>query len=231
MADVSLTVGSVMEMLTVRMDLTKTQPFVIKERVTRTQNLAAKMEDAFQNYGCVISTTIVEMIQMNLPTCAGRRIAQLDGRGVQVDQITDVFLNGCSVMAKMTAETVPMNCLKIVHLATPKLTLNVPITDAFQNNGSVTSLTIVEMDQMRLNRYVKEIIENALNLNLGVTMENVYLLGGDATMKMIAGITLMKWVAADSNVKTEHSSVHLGIVLLHISVVMVTGTVEICLMK
>ena len=48
---------------------------------------------------------------------------------------------------------------------------------------------------------------------------------------MIVMMVLMNFIVKTSNARTEHSNVNRAIVLLHISVVMVIGTVEICQMK
>ena len=67
------------------------------------------MVNVSQFCGNAILTTTVGTIQTNLPTFVETKIAPLDGADVQVMPITDVFLNGCSAMAKMIAATVPTN--------------------------------------------------------------------------------------------------------------------------
>lgn len=84
---------------------------------------------------------------------------------------------------------------------------------------------------MKLLNFAKENIVIALNQNSVVEMENVSVVAGDVTMKMIVEICLMKLAVKSSNARMEHSSVLQDIVSLHISDAMVTEIVVICLMK
>jgi hypothetical protein len=174
---------------------------------------------------------IVEMTPMNQLICVVNEIVQQDGNGVQDNQITDAFQNGCSVMVKMIVGITVMKHQKIAQFAIQRPTSNVITTDVFQNNGHAILLTIVVMAVMKWIPCVKENIENVQNQNSVATIANVFQVVGVVIMKMIVAILVMSYIVKDSNVKMEHSSVHLVIVLLLISVVMVIAIVEICPMK
>lgn len=103
--------------------------------MTQTLNLIVRMADVFQNYGCAILITIVEMILMNLHTCVVKEIVQLDGRDVQDNQTTAVFQNGSSVTERMIVETTVMNSQKIVQYVILKQNSSARIIVAFLNNG------------------------------------------------------------------------------------------------
>ena len=72
-------------------------------------NSPAKMENVFQSYGAVILIMIVVMTVMSLHTFAEIRIVPAVGVDVLAMPIIGVFQNGCSVMARTTAETVLMS--------------------------------------------------------------------------------------------------------------------------
>jgi hypothetical protein len=220
-----------MVILIVKMEVTKTRPFVINELVMPKRTLLAKTDDAFRSYGCVISIMIVEMIQMNQRICAVNETVQLGGRDVLVNPITGVFPNGCSAMERMIVEIIAMNFQKIVQSVTRKLTSSARTTVAFPNNGCVILLTIVAMEVMKKKITAKENIANVQSQNFVVEMVNVFQVVGYAIMKMIVATILTRSIVKDSNVKMVHSSAHPATVLLLISVVMVIEIVAICLMK
>lgn len=91
------------------------------------------MAVALQNYGCVISITIAEMIPMNQRICADNEIVQLDGNVAQDNRITVAFQNGCSVTERMIAEITAMNYQKIVPFATRKPTSNARIIAVYRS--------------------------------------------------------------------------------------------------
>lgn len=90
----------------------------ITEPATPTLSLAARTASVFQNCGCVTTTMTVEMIATNQRTCVDNEIVQQVGSVVLVNPTTGAFQNGSSVMAKTTAETIPMKKQKIVPSAT-----------------------------------------------------------------------------------------------------------------
>lgn len=90
---------------------------------------------------------------------------------------------------------------------------------------------IVKMVQMRLPNFVKANIVNVPSQNSDVEMANVSQVVGGVIMKTIVVMAQMKSLVKTSNVKMEHSSVLLDIVLHLISVVMVIETVETCQMS
>lgn len=79
------------------------------------------------------------MILMSPLTCVVRGTARLDGRDVQDSQITDVFQNGCSVTARMTAGIIVMNFQKIVQFVQRIQTSSARIIAAFLSNGHAVS--------------------------------------------------------------------------------------------
>lgn len=137
-----------MEILTAKIVQMKTLKFVISVLVMSILNLHVKMADAYQNYGCVILIMIVGMTRTSQLTCADKGIVQLVGSVALEELITDAYRNGCSATVKMIAETIQMNYQKIAHSAILKQTSSVKITVVYQNNGDVTSLMTVGMDQM-----------------------------------------------------------------------------------
>merc|ERR1719369_19083 len=87
---------------------------VITESVTRKQNSPAAMESVFLSSGSVTMTMTVGMTVTSRLTAAGTETAQKAGEDAQVILTTDVSLNGCSAMARMTAEMEQMNCQRTV---------------------------------------------------------------------------------------------------------------------
>lgn len=155
----------------------------------------------------------------------------MDGEGVQVNRITDVYQNGCFVMAKMIVEMGQMNYQKIVHLVTVKQISRAKISVVFLNNGFVILPTIVAMEVMKRNLFANINTGNAQNLNLNVVTENVSPQDGVVTMKMTAETIQMKWTVVDSNAKMEHSNVNQVIALQLTLDATVTETVETYLTK
>lgn len=145
---------------------------------------AARMDGAFQNYGCVTLTTIAGTILMSQRTCVVRGIAQLDGNDVPVNPTIDASQNGFSAMAKTIVATTVMNFLKIVPCVSLTPTSSVTIIAAFQNNGRAILLMTVEMDLMRQNLNAKENIENVLNLSSDAKMGNVFQVDGDVVREI-----------------------------------------------
>jgi hypothetical protein len=184
-------VGDVMEMLIVRTAVTKTQDTVTKNHVIQKPNSVAKMAVAFQNCGCVISIMIVVTILMSQLTCVDKEIVPLAGNVVPANQITDAFPSGCSAMAKTIVEIIVMRLQKIVQLVIPTQTSNVIIIVVYRNNGLVTLLMTVGMDQMKPRVFAKENTENVLSQSSTVEMENVFRVDGAAIMKTIVEIPAM----------------------------------------
>lgn len=201
-----------MEIRIAKIIVMKIQLCATTDLVIPTLNLHARMDVVFLSYGCVISTMIVVMIQMNQHTCVVKRIAQQDGEGVPVRLIIDVYLNGCSVMAKTTVEMVLMKCQKTVPLVMLKLISLVKTNDAFRNNGFVISLMIAETVAMKQRLFASISTENVRSLSSNVVTENVFHQDGGAITKMIVVITQMRLIVAALNARMERSSVNRGTV-------------------
>merc|ERR1719232_2561616 len=107
--------GNVTGMRTVLMVLMRRMRFVTTENVTRRRSSPVTMANVFPSCGTATLMTIVEMTVTNLPISVVREIVLKVGEDVPVTTTTDVFLNGSSVMAKMTAEMEQMNCPRTVQ--------------------------------------------------------------------------------------------------------------------
>ena len=105
--------GNATETPTVWMDPTKMN--AICENATRRPNSRATTENASSNCGTVTLTTIAGMTVTSLLIFAVNETAQMDGGGARTTTTTDVFLSGCFVMEKMTAEMARMSCRRIVR--------------------------------------------------------------------------------------------------------------------
>lgn len=217
--------------LTAKTTATKTQSCVTIDLAIPTPNSLAKMVDVYQNSGCAISITIVGTIQMNLLTYADRRIAPLDGEGVQDNLTTDAFQNGFSAMVKTIAETVPTSWQKTVLPAVLRLTLLVKTNVAFQSNGCVILLMTVAMGAMKLKQFASTNTENVRNLSSNAATESVFPQDGAATTKTIAGTTQTKTTAEGSSARMERSSASPATVSRLTSDVMVIEIVEIYQMR
>merc|ERR1719310_2275834 len=75
--------------------------FVITESVTQKLNLPALIKNVSLNFGSATMTMTVGMTVMSQLIVVDIGTAQKDGDDAQAIQITDVFLNGSSVMVKM----------------------------------------------------------------------------------------------------------------------------------
>lgn len=179
-AGVFLTVGDVMVMQIVKMEVMRIRQFVIREFVILKLSSAARMDDAYRNFGCVTLTMIVAMIRMSQLTCVDRETARQAGEGVQALQIIDAYRDGSSAMARMIAETIVMSCLRIVQFVTLKLISSARTIAAYRNSGRATSLTIVEMERTSLIRSARENIVNVRSLSSNVQMESASRVDGDA---------------------------------------------------
>lgn len=202
------TVGSATAILIVKMVPTKLKISAIIVLATTIQNLRAKMVDAFPNCGCVISTTIVEMIPMNPRICVDNAIVPPVGRGAPEDRTTVASQNGFSVTEKTIVGMAPTSYLKIVRNATQILNLNVPTTDVFLSNGCVIFQMIAVTVPTKRKHFVRDTIDrNVLNRNSVATTENAFRHAGDAIKTMIVTTTATKLVVLVINVKMERSNV------------------------
>merc|ERR1719357_665807 len=130
--------------------------FVITESVTQKLNLPALIKNVSLNFGSVTMTMIVEMTVMSQLIVVDIGTAQKDGDDAQAIQITDVFLNGFSVMVKMTAEMAPMNCQKTVQSVKKDIenaqsqSSDVEMISAYQQDGDVIMMMTVVMEVMKV---------------------------------------------------------------------------------
>ena len=224
--------GNVMEMLTAKMQVMKTQPFATIESVIQKLSSLVRMDDVFRSYGNVILTMTVEMILMNRLTSAGSANVLMVGRDAQVKPTIDAFPSGCSVMERMIVGMAVMNFHKTVPSAMRRETSNVPTTIvASRRDGCVTLKMIAETIVMKVRHFAVDLTENALNLNSDATTTNVFQVDGVVTMMMTVGMVVMNSIAQDLLARMEHSSALVGIVLLLTSAVMVTVTAVTCQMK
>lgn len=161
--------------------------------------------------GCATPIMIVVTIVTNQHTCVVKEIVPLAGNVVQVMLTTVAYQNGSSVTEKMIVAMVRMNFLRIVPSATPKWNSNALIIDVYLNNGFATLLTIVGMVVMKLKQCARTVIENVQSLSSGVIMASVLPPDGDAILKMIVAIIVMRMVVKSSCVKMIHSNVQVVI--------------------
>merc|ERR1719266_2017173 len=124
----SLVPGSVMEMPTVWMARTKLRICATNAPAMMRQNSSVETESAFPSCGTVTTTTTVGMTRTSPLTSAVTEIAQLAGDDAQVRPTTDASLNGCSAMARMTAEMEQTRWLRTAQVR--------PTTDASLNGCS-----------------------------------------------------------------------------------------------
>ena len=116
MADVSWEHGNVMEIKTAVTGLMKMMMSVTRKNVTRRLSFHVPMVNVSPSCGTVTMMMTAEMTVTSLPTCVGRETVLRDGGGVPVTATTDVFLSGCSVMARMIVEMELMSCQRIVQI-------------------------------------------------------------------------------------------------------------------
>lgn len=206
----------------------KTRQCVIIDLVTPTLNSPARTVVAFLNYGCVISTMIVVMTLTNLLTCVARRTVPRDGEDVLARPTTDVFLNGCSAMAKTIVEMVLMSFRRTAQLATRILISHAITNVVYQNNGCATSPTIVVMEATKPKQFASINTESVLNQNSSVAVENAYRRDGAAITRTTVVTTLTRLIVEDSSARTEHSNANRDIASLPTSDVMETGIAGIC---
>merc|ERR1719507_623517 len=134
----SLVLGSVMEMPTAWMARTKQRTFATSGRAMMRRNSSAEMESASPSCGTVTTTTTVGMTQTSQLTCAETETVQLAGDDAQVRPTTDASLNGCSAMARMTAETEQTRWLRTARDARTRETSLVETSAVCPNAGCVT---------------------------------------------------------------------------------------------
>merc|ERR1719228_658840 len=163
--------------------------------VTKKQNSPAAMESVFLSCGSVTMTMTAGMTVTSRLTAAGTETTQKAGEDVQVILTTDVSLNGCSVMARMTAEMEQMNCRRTVPNVKRKVTSNVETKDVYRKDGCVISKMIVVITLMKMMRCALEDTENAQNQNLDVVTINAYQRDGGVTMMMIVEMAVTRLTA------------------------------------
>merc|ERR1719507_2950623 len=134
----SLVLGSVMEMPTAWMARTKQRTFATSGPAMMRLNSSAETESAFPSCGTVTTTTTAGMTRTSQLTSAETEIAPLAGDDAQVRPTTDASLNGCSAMARMTAETELTRWLKTAHDARTRETSLVETSAVCPNVGCVT---------------------------------------------------------------------------------------------
>lgn len=189
------------------------------------------MAAASLDCGCVISITTAVTTPMNPRTCADRGTAQLDGDVVPDNPTTDVFQNGYSVTAKMTAEMAQMNFQKTVQSVIQKRTLLARTSAAFLSSGSAISRMIAVMAAMKQKVLANTTTENAQSRNSNVETVNVFHRDGAVTTKTTVETTQMNWTAMVSSARTERSNANLDTVSQLTSGATEIATAEICLMK
>merc|ERR1719312_1481587 len=158
------------------MRLTKS---VITENAMRKPSFLAAMGSVFLSCGSVTMTTIAEMTVTNLPTAADTETAQKDGEDVRATQTTDASLNGCSAMARMTAEMELTNCPKIAQNVRKRATSNVETKGVCPKGGCVILKMIAATTRMKMMKCVRADTENAPNQNSDVATTSVFLQDGD----------------------------------------------------
>merc|ERR1719431_633107 len=137
----------------------------------------------------------VGMTVMNLPTAADTGTAQRDGEDVRAIQTTDVSLNGCSAMERMTAETERMSCLKIVQNVRKRATSSVETKGVYPKDGCVILKMIAETTPMKMMKCALEDTENAPSQNSDVETISVFPQDGDVTMMTIVVMEVMNQTA------------------------------------
>merc|ERR1719232_1116562 len=141
--------GNVTGMRTVLMVLMRRMRFVTTENVTRRRSSRVTMANVFPSCGTVTLMTIVEMTVTNLLIFVARGTVQKVGEDVPVITITDVFLNGSSAMAKMTAEMELMNCPRTVQFVRTRESSSAGTRDVSPRDGCVTLRTTAETTATR----------------------------------------------------------------------------------
>merc|ERR1719220_173988 len=145
----SLVPGSVMEMPTVWTARTKQRTCATSGPAMMRPNSSAETESAFPSCGTVTTTTTAGMTRTSQLTSAETEIAQLAGDDAQVRPTTDASLNGCSAMARMTAETELTRWLKTARDARTRETSLVEISAVCPNVGCVTLRMTAETELTR----------------------------------------------------------------------------------
>merc|ERR1719233_416189 len=158
---------------------------VITENATRKPSSPAAMENVFPSCGSVTMTMTVEMTATNPPTAADTGTAQRDGEDARAIQTTDISLNGCSAMERMTAETEQTSYLKIVQNVRKRVTSSVETKGVCRKDGCAILKTIAETTPMKMMKCAPEDTENAPSQNSDAETISVFLQGGDATMMTI----------------------------------------------
>merc|ERR1719507_368291 len=206
----SLVLGSVMEMPTAWMARTKQRTFATSGPATMRRNSSAEMESASPSCGTVTTTTTVGMTQTSQPTSAETETAQLAGDDAQVRPTTDASLNGCSAMARMTAETELTRWLKTARDARTRETSLVEISAVCPNVGCVTLKMTAATTLTREMSCVQEDTGSAQNLSSSAAMINAFLEDGAVTTTMIVATGRMKTNARSTHAHRRGSSVPLA---------------------
>lgn len=100
--------------------------------------------NAFQNCGIVILMMIVVIIQTNQLIYVETEIAAMAGKSVLHDTITDAFLVGYFVMARMIVEIILMKLiLNCAQNVTFQEISSVKMIDAFHYDGDAVNQTLI----------------------------------------------------------------------------------------
>lgn len=175
--------------------------FQITELATRAPSSAARTASAFPSCGCAIPTMIAVMTVTSRRTCVGKRIAQLDGNGVQDMRITGASRSGYSATARTIAVMVPTSARRTVRSVTPIWTSSAPITDVCRSNGFAILPTIAETAATRQTRCARISTASAPSLSSSARTANVLHPDGDATAKTTAVTTVTRKNAINGSVR------------------------------
>merc|ERR550519_2671964 len=174
------------------------------------RNSSAEMESASPSCGTVTTTTTVGMTQTSQLASAETEIAQLAGDDAQVQPTTDASLNGCSAMARMTAEMEQTRWLRTVHDVRTRETSLVEISAVCPNVGCVTLRMTAATTLTREMSCVLDDTGSARNLSSSAVMINAFLEDGAVTMTMIVVTGRMKTNARSTHARRRGSSVPLA---------------------
>merc|ERR1719431_350507 len=169
--------------------------FVITEIVIKKQSSPAKMESVFLSFGSATMTMTVVMTVMNQLISADIETVPQDGEDAPATPTTDVSLNGCFVMARMTAEIKRMSNQRIVQNVKKREISNAETSDVFHKDGCVTLRMTVETIPMKLMPCVLEGTVSARSQNFNVIMTSASPRDGSVTMMMTAEMAVMKLAA------------------------------------
>merc|ERR1719391_560975 len=147
------------------------------------------------------------MTQTSQLTSAATETAQLAGDDAQVRPTTDASLNGCSAMARMTAETELTRWLRTAHDARTRETSLAEISAVCPNVGCVTLRMTAGTTLTREMSCVQDEIGNARNLSSNAEMTNAFLEDGAVTTMMIVVMGRMRTNARNTHARQRGSSV------------------------